>query len=144
MKYGIDINNERIFNDISEGLKNKGNFIVDLTENRITTGRTLLKKVLIANVTNIDFYFAIDFKNEISRCEIFYDEYSASKVCAEKLTNILSRKFPNISCEKGEYLYLVKNINAAVLYIRLPAGDEDKFEKMVLENLINILDSIEL
>ena len=66
MKYGIDINNKRIFNDISEGLKNKGNFIVDLTENRTTTGRTLLKKVLIANVTNIDFYFAIDFKNEIS------------------------------------------------------------------------------
>lgn len=45
MKYGIDINNERILKVVSEGLKDKGNFIVDLTEyQNVINGKMLLKK----------------------------------------------------------------------------------------------------
>ena len=34
MKYGIDINNTRILNAISQGLKETGNFVVDLSKNQ--------------------------------------------------------------------------------------------------------------
>ena len=82
MKYGIDINNTRILNAISQGLKETGNFVVDLSKNQNKNmGKNLLEKVLIANITNIDFYVGIEFKKDISICEIFYDRNS--KVCCE-------------------------------------------------------------
>ena len=104
MKYGIDINSEKILSFISEKLKGKGSFIIDFTEKN--NGRALLKKVLIANVTNIDFYFAIEFKNDISFAEILYDEHYCSKVFGQELINILDSKFTHIGVgyvEKGHY-----------------------------------------
>lgn len=145
MKYGIDINNERILKIVSEGLKDKGNFIVDLTEyQNVINGKMLLKKVLIANVTNIDFYFAIEFKNSCFDCEIFYGKDNSSKVCSEKLMNLLNNRFNNIACKDGQYLYLLKNTKAPVVYVKIPWHDEEKLEELCLGELINILGSIEL
>lgn len=145
MKYGIDINSERILSFITKKLKERGNFVVDFTERKnINTGRILLKKVLIANITNLDFYFAIDFKNEISFCEIFYNEDNCSKILGERLTNILNDTFQNVVCKNGEHLYLIKNIGAPVLYMRIPRQDEEKMEDLLITRLTNILDSIKI
>lgn len=145
MKYGIDINNGRILKAISEGLKDRGNFIVDLTEHEnIIIGKMLLKKVLIANVTNIDFYFAIEFKNSWFNCEIFYGEGSSSKIYSEKIMNLLNSRFKNIVCNDGQHLYLLKNTKAPVVYVKIPLQYEEKLEGSFLDELINILRSIEL
>lgn len=141
MKYGIDINNEKILSFISEKLKEKGNFIIDFTDkNNKNNGRALLKKVLIANVTNIDFYFAIDFKNDISFAEILYDEHHCSKVFAQELANFLESKFINIICKIDNHLYLIKNIEAPVVYVSFPMSDKEEIEDLLIDNkIIDIL-----
>lgn len=142
MKYGIDINSEKILNFISERLKERGHFIIDLTErNNINNGKSLLKKVLIANVTNIDLYFAIDFKKEISLCEIFFDEDNYSKILGEELTNLIGNRFENIVCKNGSNLYLIKNINSSVVYVSSPMEYKETMENLLVTNkLIDILE----
>ncbi|WP_291651314.1 hypothetical protein [Clostridium sp.] len=143
MKYGIDINNIRILNAISQGLKERGNFIVDLSENQNKNmGKNLLEKVLIANITNIDFYIGIEFKNDISMCKIFYDKNS--KVCCEMVENLFKDNLKKTICEKGEHLYLLKNINAPGLYIKVPLEDEEIIEKLNIEGIVNILANFNL
>lgn len=137
MKYGIDINNTRILNAISQGLKETGNFVVDLSKNQNKNmGKNLLEKVLIANITNIDFYVGIEFKKDISICEIFYDRNS--KVCCEMVENLLKDNLKKTICEKGEHLYLLKNINAPGLYIRVPLENEEIMEKLNIEGIVII------
>ncbi|EEH97354.1 MAG: hypothetical protein E7D28_06300 [Clostridium sp.] len=143
MKYGIDINNTRILNAISQGLKETGNFVVDLSKNQNKNmGKNLLEKVLIANITNIDFYVGIEFKKDISICEIFYDRNS--KVCCEMVENLLKDNLKKTICEKGEHLYLLKNINAPGLYIRVPLENEEIMEKLNIEGIVNILANFNL
>ncbi|MDB1940358.1 hypothetical protein [Clostridium tertium] len=143
MKYGIDINNTRILNAISQGLKETGNFVVDLSKNQNKNmGKNLLEKVLIANITNIDFYVGIEFKKDISICEIFYDRNS--RVCCEMVENLLKDNLKKTICEKGEHLYLLKNINAPGLYIRVPLENEEIMEKLNIEGIVNILANFNL
>ena len=143
MKYGIDINNTRILNAISQGLKETGNFVVDLSKNQNKNmGKNLLEKVLIANITNIDFYVGIEFKKDISICEIFYDRNS--KVCCVMVENLLKDNLKKTICEKGEHLYLLKNINAPGLYIRVPLENEEIMEKLNIEGIVNILANFNL
>lgn len=143
MKYGIDINNTRILNAISQGLKETGNFVVDFSKNQNKNmGKNLLEKVLIANITNIDFYVGIEFKKDISICEIFYDRNS--KVCCEMVENLLKDNLKKTICEKGEHLYLLKNINAPGLYIRVPLENEEIMEKLNIEGIVNILANFNL
>ena len=146
MKYGIDINSEKILSFISEKLKGEGSFIIDFTEkNNKNNGRALLKKVLIANVTNIDFYFAIEFKNDIPFAEILYDEHYCSKVFAQKIVNLLESKFINIVCKIDNHLYLIKNIEAPVVYVSFPMNDKEEIENLLIDNkVIDILMGIKI
>lgn len=141
MKYGIDINNDEILNIISEGLKRRGNFIVNLTQKEnINYGKKLLKKALIANVASVDVYFSIDFKSGNENLEILYSEYNDSKIRAENLKKTLDKKFENVLCKKGDYLYLIKNIDAPVICLRIPSIYEQKFQNINFDQIINILD----
>lgn len=143
MKYGIDINDTRVLNAISQGLKERGNFIVDLSENlNKNIGKNLLEKVLIANITNIDFYVGIEFKKDISKCEIYYDKNIDSKVCCEMVENLFKDNLRNTTCEKGEHLYLLKNTNAPGVYIKVPLENEEIIEKLYIEGIVNILANI--
>ncbi|MDV4152672.1 hypothetical protein R0131_17730 [Clostridium sp. AL.422] len=145
MKYGIDINSEKISSFITDKLKSKGNFIVNFNEkNSISTGRTLLKKVLIAYITKIDFYFAIDFKENIVASEIFYSECDCSILIGRKLLNIFDDILQEVICEKGEHLYLIKNIDAPVVYIRIPLEEKEKLEEFVINKIITLLESIKI
>lgn len=140
VKFGIDINNDKIFSFVSESLNGNGNFIVDLRENKdISYGKLLLKKVLIANITNVDTYFAINFKNNIADVEIFYNGYSSSKIKAEKIKEMLKKKFDKVICDKDDNLYLVKNINSEVIYLRIPIASVSEFGDTVLEEIIKVL-----
>ena len=47
-------------------------------------------------------------------------------------------------CEKGEHLYLLKNINAPGLYIRVPLENEEIMEKLNIEGIVNILANFNL
>ncbi len=141
MKYGIDINNAEISNAISQKLKESGNFIVDLYQGQ-STARTLLKKVLIANITNIDFYVGIEFKKDISECEIFYDNNEKSKKCSEMVNELLKENIKNIICKDGDHLYLLKNINAPALYIKILIDAEEIIEELYIEGIVEILNEI--
>lgn len=144
MKFGIDINNNEIFSFVSEKLKDKENFVVDLRSNKnMSYGKALLKKVLIANITNIDIYFEVNFKEENNSIEIFYNSYNSSKIKAEKIKEKLSEKFHNANCSKDENLYLLKNINAEVIYLRVPVIYILDFEEKILEEMIGVLSGSE-
>ncbi|GAA0087007.1 hypothetical protein UT300007_34480 [Clostridium sp. CTA-7] len=145
MKYGIDINNTKVLNAISQELKKSGNFIVNLSqEENKNQGQALLKKVVIANITNIDFYIGIEFNRDISKCEIFYDNNEKSKKCSEMVKNIFRKNFQNITCEIGEHLYLLKNTNAPALYIKVPLEYECTIEKLYIEEIVNVLINLEI
>lgn len=141
MKYGIDINNTEILKAISQKLKESGNFIVDLYQGQ-STARSLLKKVLIANITNIDFYVGIEFKKDISQCEIFYDNNEKSKECSEMVNKLLNENIKNIICKQGDHLYLLKNINAPALYVKIPVEAEETIEQLYIEGIVDILNEI--
>lgn len=144
MKFGIDINNNEIFSFVSEKLKDKENFVVDLRRNKnISYGKALLKKVLIANITNVDVYFEVNFKGENKDIEIFYNAYKSSKIKAEKIKEKLNRKFHNANCIKDENLYLLKNINAEVIYLRVPIIYILDFDEKMLEEIIGVLSAVE-
>lgn len=142
MKYGIDIDSEKILDFISERLKERGHFIIDLTEkNDINKGKALLKKVLIANVTNIDLYFAINFKKDISFGEILFNNDNYSKILGQELLKLIDNNFENIICKNGNYLYLIKNVNSAVVYTSFPMEYKEKIEDVLITNkLIDILE----
>jgi len=143
VKYGLDINNEEVSNFISENLKARGNFIVNFTErNNIVTGSILLSKVILAYITNIDFYFIIEFKEDISFGEIYYSPCKVSKDIGENLLNIFHEEFENIICENGEHLYLIKNIKAPVIYVKLPIKEKEEIEELVMYKIIDLLVSI--
>lgn len=145
MKYGIDINSQEISNFISENLKARGNFIVNFTErNNIVTGSALLRKVLLAYITNIDFYFIIEFSDNLSFSEIFYSQCNSAEDMGKKLLCILNDIFENIVCKNGEHLYLIKNINAPVVYIKLPIKEKEKIQELIMYKIINLLESMEV
>lgn len=144
MKFGIDINNNEIFSVISEKLKKKENFVVDLRRNKnISYGKALLKKVLIANVTNVDIYFEVNFKSENKDIELLYNSYKSSKIRAEKIKENLDKKFHNVLCSKDEKLYLLKNINAEVIYLKVPIIYILDFDEKILEEMIEVLSEVE-
>ncbi|MCF0149375.1 MAG: hypothetical protein HUJ77_13390 [Clostridium sp.] len=145
MKYGIDINSEKILSFISEKLKERGHFIIDLTDyNNVNNGKSLLKKVIIANVTNIEFYLSIDFKEDASFPTIFYADNS-TKIIANEVMELLEDSFENISCKSGKHLYLIKNINTPVVYISFSIKDRELVESILITNkLINILENIKI
>lgn len=146
MKYGIDIDSEKILSSISEKLNRRGHFIVNFTyENNINSGKLLLKKVIMANVTNIDFYFSINFNKDTLFPEILYNKYTCSKIFANEIKNVIKFKYNNIECKNGENLYLLINIKAPVVCIKFPLKDKVKIEKLLLtDKITDLLENIKL
>ena len=58
--------------------------------------------------------------------------------------NLLKDNLKKTICEKGEHLYLLKNINAPGLYIRVPLENEEIMEKLNIEGIVNILANFNL
>ena len=140
MKYGLDINNSIVLNCISESLKSKGYFVINLNEKEnLNSGKALLKRVLIVNVTKIDFYFIVEFKNNIHSYEIFYSNFKEAINLSKEIKELL--KDENIIYENGEKFYLIKNTNIPAIYMRIPKEEEKNFEIKYLNLLTNIFNT---
>lgn len=142
MKYCLDINSKEVLEFIDKELENKGYFIVCLNEFEfLNKNKSIKKKSLIVNIIGIDFYFIIEFKNNIEKYEIYYSNFERSIKLSEKIKYILNNE--NIIYENGEKFYLVKNINAPTIYIRIPIKYKKDFIKkymvLIKESLINII-----
>ncbi|GAB6167640.1 hypothetical protein JCM1393_01000 [Clostridium carnis] len=140
MKYGIDINNLNVLKAISERMKDSGHYIVDFSQEASSNkGQLVFRKTLLANITNVDFYLCMEFEDKLLEYEIFYDDNNLSKICSEKIKKLLSLKNEKIIYDVGTHLYLVKNINAPTLYIRIPKEDIGLIEERYIDSIVDIL-----
>jgi len=140
LKFGIDVNQEYLCKRTLEKIKEKGHTIVDLTvEKWPNKGQEVFKKVLLANITNIDFYIGIEFIEYNEEYKIFYSDNECSKICSFKIKESLKVKSENIICEDGNHLYLIKNMNSPGIYIVIPLKENKKENIEIIDNLIEKL-----
>ncbi|AYE35374.1 hypothetical protein [Clostridium septicum] len=140
MKVGIDINNRKILLTVVEKMKERGHWVVDLSnEERGNKGQIVFRKTLLANVTKVDFYMGIEFVDNISKYELFYDENFLSEVCCNELKKVITRLNKELNCIGGSNLYLVKNTNSPAVYMKIPMEDRDIIEDYCLDEIIEIL-----
>ena len=125
MKYGLDINNKNILDEILNYIKDSGDFMVNLSEEdvdynkNINYGKILRKKVLKSNVTNIDFYFKIEFLDKIEGIYIYYSPNKKIEAVINSSIEKLMKEPVTIEKKEGENLYLLKNINALGIVLKI-------------------------
>ena len=112
MKYGLEINNKNILDEILNYIKDSGDFMVNLSEEdvdynkNINYGKILRKKVLKSNVTNIDFYFKIEFLDKIEGIYIYYSPNKKIEAVINSSIEKLMKEPVTIEKKEGENLYL--------------------------------------
>ena len=145
MKYGIDINNKNILDEIIEYLKEVGDFSVNLSEEdinynrQINYGKVLMKKVLKANVTKIDLYFKIEFLDEISEILIYFSSGDKAKRIGNSIGNVLASKFVGINMKEGESLYVLKNINTLGIVLKFPKKIMEEVDLDIVKEILKII-----
>lgn len=145
MKYGLDVNNKNILDEIINYIKDSGDFMVNLSEEdvdynkNINYGKVLRKKVLKSNVTNIDFYFKIEFVDKIKDIYIYY---SPNKKIEEVINSNIEKLMTDrvlIERKEGENLYLLKNINALGIVLKIPEKLIEKVEITTIKEILKDL-----
>lgn len=145
MKYGLDVNNKNILDEIINYIKDSGDFMVNLSEEdvdynkNINYGKILRKKVLKSNVTNIDFYFKIEFVDKIQGIYIYY---SSNKKIEEVINSNIEKLIKEsvlIERKEGENLYLLKNINALGIVLKIPENLIEKVEITTIKEILKDL-----
>lgn len=137
MKFGIDVNNEYLCGIMLNKIKNSGNITVDLTEEKwMNRGQDVFKKVLLANITNINFYIGIDFRKYNEEYEIFYSNNKISKDYSLNIKCYLSSEMINATCQNGEHLYLIKNMKCPGVYIRVPLKENNEDNITMIEKFV--------
>lgn len=140
MKFGIDINNRKMLITIVEKMKEKGHWVVDLSnEASGNRGQIVFRKALLANLTNIDFYMGIEFVDKLPIYEVFYDENILSETCCNEIKKLFSGLNKELNCTGQSNLYLVKNTKSPAIYIKIPMSDKGIIESDYLDKLIEIL-----
>ncbi|MGL5353651.1 MAG: hypothetical protein ACRDA5_10040 [Clostridium sp.] len=143
MKYGIDVNNELLSKRVLEKIKAGGHVVVDLTTEKWSNrGQEVFKRVLLGNITSIDFYLGIEFVLNEDECKILYSNNEYAKNHALKIEKKLSSDFTSIICQEGENLYLIKNMDCPGIYIKMSLSEkvEENIERIdkIIEELIDI------
>lgn len=145
MKYGLDVNNKNILDEILNYIKDNGDFMVNLSEEdveynkNINYGKILRKKVLKSNVTNIDFYFKIEFLDKI---EGIYIYYCPNKKIEEVINSNIEKLMKEpilIERKDGKNLYLLKNINALGIVLKIPEKLIEKVEITIIKEILKDL-----
>lgn len=137
MKFGVDVNNEYLCKIMLDKIKDNGHIVVDLTEEKwANKGQEVFKKVLLGNITNINFYVGIDFRNGNEEYEILYSNDEISKTYSLKIEESLSSEIVNISCKEGNNLYLIKNMNCPGIYIRVPLKKNNEDNVFIIDKFI--------
>ncbi|MGL5085514.1 MAG: hypothetical protein ACRC68_07320 [Clostridium sp.] len=146
MKYGIDVNNELLCKRVLDKIKAGGHVIVDLSvEKWSNRGQEVFKKVLLGNITSIDFYLGIEFvENEDNKNEykLYYSENEYARKHSFNIEKFLKDEVENITCNSGNHLYLIKNMDCPGIYIKIPLNqkveENIKLIDKLLEELIDI------
>lgn len=145
MKYGLDVNNKKILDEIINYIKDSGDFMVNLSDEdvdynkNINYGKVLRKKALKSNVTNIDFYFKIEFVDKIKDIYIYY---SPNKKIEEVINSNIEKLMTDrvlIERKEGENLYLLKNINALGIVLKIPEKLIEKVEITTIKEILKDL-----
>lgn len=137
MKFGVDLNNEYLSEIMLEKIKCSGHMVIDLTEEKWTNrGQEVFKKVLLANITNINFYIGIEFRSINKEYEIFYSSEEASKNCSFEIQDSLNNGIRNIICEDGNHLYLIKNMNCPGMYIKAPLSESNEENNSIIDRIV--------
>ncbi|MBS5950454.1 MAG: hypothetical protein KIC47_09055 [Clostridium sp.] len=145
MKYGLDINNKNILDEILNYIKDSGDFMVNLSEEdvdynkNINYGKILRKKVLKSNVTNIDFYFKIEFLDKIEGIYIYYSPNKKIEAVINSSIEKLMKEPVTIEKKEGENLYLLKNINALGIVLKIPEKLIEKVEIITIKEILKDL-----
>lgn len=145
MKYGLDINNKNILDEILNYTKDSGDFMVNLSEEdvdynkNINYGKILRKKVLKSNVTNIDFYFKIEFLDKIEGIYIYYSPNKKIEAVINSSIEKLMKEPVTIEKKEGENLYLLKNINALGIVLKIPEKLIEKVEIITIKEILKDL-----
>ncbi|MBS5936819.1 hypothetical protein E5347_01920 [Clostridium sartagoforme] len=145
MKYGLDVNNKNILDEIINYIKESGDFMVNLSEEdvdynkNINYGKILRKKVLKSNVTNIDFYFKIEFLDKIEGIYIYYSHTEKIERVINSSIGKLMKEPVLIEKKEGENLYLLKNINALGIVLKIPEKLIEKVEIITIKEILKDL-----
>ena len=145
MKYGLDINNKNILDEILNYIKDSGDFMVNLSEEdvdynkNINYGKILRKNVLKSNVTNIDFYFKIEFLDKIEGIYIYYSPNKKIEAVINSSIEKLMKEPVTIEKKEGENLYLLKNINALGIVLKIPEKLIEKVEIITIKEILKDL-----
>lgn len=145
MKYGLDVNNKNILDEIINYIKDSGDFMVNLSEEdvdynkNINYGKILRKKVLKSNVTNIDFYFKIEFVDKIDGIYIYYSLNEKIEEVINSTIEKLVKEPVLIERKEGENLYLLKNINALGIVLKIPEKLIEKVEITTIKEILKDL-----
>lgn len=134
MKFGVDVNKEELNKRALEIIKDNGHLIVDLTlEKWANKGQEVFKKVLLATITNVEFYIGIEFTESEEDCKIFYSNNEISKIFSLKIKGSLNSEIKNVICENGNHLYLIRNMECPGLYIKAPLTIDKKKNMKVID-----------
>ncbi|MDU5111001.1 MAG: hypothetical protein E6248_11175 [Clostridium sp.] len=145
MKYGLDVNEKNILDEIINYIKDSGDFMVNLSEEdvdynkNINYGKILRKKVLKSNVTNIDIYFKIEFVDKIDGIYIYYSPNEKIEEVIKSSIGKLIKESVLIEKKEGENLYLLKNINALGIVLKIPERLIEKVEIITIKEILKDL-----
>lgn len=121
-------------------IKHAGNVIVDLTVEKWTNrGQEVFRKVLLGNITNIDFYIGIEFIEGAEKLKILYSDNYISEEISYKIMQSLIEESSNIVRGNGSHLYLIKNMNSPGIYIVVPLKEDNEENINVLVKIIKEL-----
>lgn len=146
MKLGIDINNSEITIDVVEKLKNEGHYVIDMSVvNSKNIGDRLHKKVILANSSKIDFYINLSMDNVVSLVEIYYKESeNTKKFCSLFIDRLVDYEVEEKGLKCGEELYLIKNILAPTVVIKIGELKDKVKASFIAENIVySLLNAIE-
>jgi len=144
MKYGLDIENSYLRNEIAQCLKNHGHLVIDMNEfEYLGAGEKLFKKVILANQSQVEIYIYVSIsegKEEVIR--ITGDDTLLAKRFYE---NFLVKK-DNISFKVPDYMvdesyYVINNIKNSVVFFEINTRRDGSI-KEILPLIIDALTSL--
>ncbi|MPQ45277.1 hypothetical protein [Clostridium tarantellae] len=145
MRYAIDIMDESIKKEIISELISLGHVVIDCSDkDSMSLGENLYKKVLLSNSIKPTYF--IRFKEDLGdkdKIEFYGDESVLTNILSLDLEEIVNNlKLEQICIKSGKELYLIKNLYAICIIVRLVTKEsciKKDFISSILKNLIKSL-----
>lgn len=146
MKYGLDIKSDFLREKIGKALSEEGHTIISMDKlEYYNKGDLLVKKVLLANQTRVDFYIKLDISEDVENRLIFYGDRSVKSLELYESLHEEKELFnsENIKYIEGLNYYLIKNIKGSVVFldIHLKEVEPQKIADYVIKGLLSLKDN---